>query len=108
MLAGSTEEEVGFDKRTTPEAIEDITNFARGLVPALATAPIEKTWAGFRPATFDGLPYLGALPGLSNAFIAAGHFRSGIYMSPGTAVVMAQLISGETPTLDLAPFRLGR
>jgi glycine oxidase len=108
MLAGSTEEEVGFDKRTTPEAIEDITNFARSLVPALATAPIEKTWAGFRPATFDGLPYLGALPGLSNAFIAAGHFRSGIYMSPGTAVVMAQLISGETPTLDLAPFRLGR
>jgi glycine oxidase len=108
VLAGSTEEEVGFDKRTTPEAVEDITNFARSLVPALASAAIEKTWAGFRPATFDGLPYLGPLPGISNAFIAAGHFRSGIYMSPGTAVVMAQSISGEAPTIDLAPFRLGR
>ena len=108
VLAGSTEEEVGFDKRTTDEAISDLTNFARGLVPALRDAPIEQTWAGLRPASFDGLPYLGRLPRLNNAFIAAGHFRSGLFLSPATAVVMSQLIRGETPQVDLAPFRLGR
>jgi glycine oxidase len=108
VLAGSTEEEVGFDKRTTDEAIAELTAFARDLVPALRSAPIEQTWAGLRPATFDGLPYLGRLPGLSNAFVAAGHFRSGLFLSPATAVVTSQLIRGEQPEIDLAPFRVGR
>ena len=108
VLAGSTEEEVGFDKRTTEEAIADLVGFARGLVPALRDAKIEQTWAGLRPASFDGLPYLGPLPGLKNAFIAAGHFRSGLFLSTATAVVMSQLMRGEKPQIDLAPFRVGR
>jgi glycine oxidase len=108
VLAGSTEEEVGFDKRTTEEAIADLTNFARDLVPALRQAAIEKTWAGLRPGSFDGLPYLGSLPGLKNAFVAAGHFRSGLFLSTATAVVMSQLLRGEEPQIDLAPFRVGR
>jgi glycine oxidase len=108
VLAGSTEEEVGFDKRTTEEAVADLTQFARGLVPALHEAPIERTWAGLRPGSFDGLPYLGPLPVVKNAFIAAGHFRSGLFLSTATAVVMSQLIRGEQPQIDLAPFRVGR
>jgi glycine oxidase len=107
-LAGSTEEEVGFDKRTTPEAIDDLIAFARDLVPALREARIAQTWAGLRPGSFDGLPYLGPLPGLKNAFVAAGHFRSGLYLSTATAVVMSELIRGEQPRIDLAPFRVGR
>jgi len=108
VLAGSTEEEVGFDKQTTPEAIADLVAFARGIVPALRDAPIEQTWAGLRPGSFDGLPYLGRLPGLKNAFIASGHFRSGLFLSTATAVVMSELIRGKEPQLDLAPFRVGR
>jgi glycine oxidase len=108
VLAGSTEEEVDFDKRTTSEAIADLTQFARTLVPALADAAIEQTWAGLRPASFDGLPYLGALPGIKNAFVAAGHFRTGLYLSPATAVVISQLLGGETPQIDLHPFAVGR
>jgi glycine oxidase len=108
VLAGSTEEEVGFDKRTTDEAIADLVGFARSVVPALNDAIVEKTWAGLRPASFDGLPYLGQLPGLKNAFIAAGHFRSGLFLSTASAVVMSQLIRGEKPGIDLAPFRVGR
>lgn len=108
VLAGSTEEEVGFDKRTTDEAIDDLADFARELVPALREAKIEKTWAGLRPGSFDGLPYLGRLPGLNNAYIAAGHFRSGLFLSTATAVVMSQLIRGEQPEIDLSPFRVGR
>ena len=108
VLVGSTEEEVGFDKRTTDEAIADLVGFARGLVPALRDAPIEQTWAGLRPGSFDGLPYLGRLPGLKNAFIAAGHFRSGLFLSAASAVVMSELMRGEQPRVDLAPFRVGR
>ena len=108
VLVGSTEEDAGFDRRTTAEAIFELLRFACGLVPALAGVPMERCWAGLRPATFDGRPYLGPVPGLSNAFIAAGHFRSGLQLSTGTAMLMAQLIRGEEPGIDLAPFRIGR
>jgi glycine oxidase len=108
VLAGSTEEEVGFDKRTTEAAIAELTAFARELIPPLRDAPIERTWAGLRPGSFDGLPYLGPLPGISNAFVAAGHFRTGLYLSPATAVVMSELICGQQPQIDLSPFRVGR
>ena len=108
LLVGSTEEEAGYDKRTTEAAIADLTDFAWGLVPALQTAAVEQTWAGLRPATFDGFPYLGRIPGLNNAYVAAGHFRSGLHLSTGTAVVMRQLMCGEQPEIDLSPFRVGR
>ena len=75
---------------------------------ALGAAPIENRWAGLRPGTFDGLPYIGRMPGLANAYAAAGHFRSGLHMSPGTAVVLRQLMLGDDPEIDLSPFRVGR
>jgi glycine oxidase len=108
VLAGSTEEDVGFDKRTTEEAVAELAGFARELVPALAEAEIERAWAGLRPGTPDELPYLGPLPGLDNAWVAAGHFRSGLQLSPGTAVAMARLIRGEPPPVDLGAFSVDR
>ena len=108
LLVGSTEEEAGFDKRTTDEAIAELIAFARSLLPVLNSAEIEKTWAGLRPASFDGFPYLGPIPGMSNAFVASGHFRSGLYLSPGTATVMAELMCGEATSIDLSVFRVGR
>jgi glycine oxidase len=108
VLAGSTEEEAGFDKSTTAEAIAELAEFATNLVPALRNATIEQTWAGLRPASYDGFPYIGRLPGVENSFVAAGHFRSGLHLSPGTAVVLADLMSGATPAIDLTPFRVSR
>lgn len=111
ILVGSTEEQAGFDKRTTVGGVESLLAFALDLVPDLAQLHIERTWAGLRPGTPDGLPYLGRLGELENAFVAAGHYRGGLHLSPGTAVVLSQLISGEAPEVDLAPFsplRLGK
>jgi glycine oxidase len=108
VLVGSTEEEVGFDKRTTEETIHELRILAEGLVPELRHAEVERTWAGLRPASFDSLPYLGEVPSFPGLFVAAGHFRSGLYLSPGTGKVMADLICGETPKIDLWPFRLSR
>lgn len=108
VLVGSSEEEAGFDKSTTEGVIAELVQLARDLVPDLRDATIENSWAGLRPGTFDGFPYIGAMPGLDNAIAAAGHYRSGLHMSTGTAVVLRQLILGDQPDIDLRPFRVGR
>jgi glycine oxidase len=108
VLVGSTEEEAGFDKSTTKEAIRELTQLAIDLVPTLRHAQVERTWAGLRPGSFDGLPYIGPIPGSENGFVAAGHFRSGLHLSTGTAVVMGQLIRGLQPEIDLSPFQIAR
>ena len=108
LLVGSCEEEVGFDKSTTTEMLAELTALAESLVPQLRSTPVEKSWAGLRPGSFDGFPYLGPIPGLERAFVAAGHFRSGLHLSTGTAVTMGQLIRGLEPTINLDAFRVGR
>jgi glycine oxidase len=108
LLVGSTEEDVGFDRGTTAGAVAGLLQFALSLAPDLDRAQVERSWAGLRPATRDGLPYLGRAPGLENAFVAAGHFRGGIQLSTGTAAVMSQCIRGQQPQIDLTPFRLDR
>jgi glycine oxidase len=108
VLVGSTEEDVGFDKNTTSAGINGLLEFAHALIPAWQSAKIEKTWAGLRPATADELPYLAQAPQYRNLFVAAGHFRTGLYLSTGTAVVMSQLIRGERPVIDLSAFRIDR
>lgn len=108
VLVGSTEEEAGYDCRTTEAGLADLQRFAVATLSLLATARLEKSWAGLRPCALRGFPYLGPIPGLANAFVAAGHFRTGIYLSPGTAKCMAQLITGEQPDVDLRWFGIER
>jgi glycine oxidase len=105
VLVGSTEEDVGFDRRTTAEAIASLLRLGASLVPALAGASVERCWAGLRPGSPDGLPFLGRVPGWSNLFVAAGHFRSGILLSPITAQLMKELLLGQPLTLPLEAFR---
>lgn len=108
ILVGSTEEEVGFDKRTTAQAIAGLLDFAVRLAPPLGDLQIEQCWAGLRPASHDGLPYLGAVPDCDNLFVASGHFRNGLQLSPATAVAMGRLMLSVEPGIDLAPFRIDR
>ncbi len=108
VLVGATVEEAGFDKSTTAEALDDLRQFAVEMIPRLADAPQVKAWAGLRPASVDRFPYLGKLPGVENVYLAAGHYRSGLHLSPATAVLMGQLMCGETPEIDLHPFRVAR
>ena len=108
ILVGSTEEDAGFDKRTTAEAVAGLIRFAVDLAPPLGGLSIEQCWAGLRPSSHDGVPYLGRAPAFDNAFVAAGHFRQGLSLSPGTAVVMSRLMLGADPQLDLTPFRVDR
>ncbi len=107
-IIGATVEDVGFDKTVHPSDIAHLRSLAVSLIPALADAAQLEAWAGLRPATPDGLPLLGALPNRPNRFIATGHFRDGILLAPATAHVMAQLLLGETPSVDLTPFSPAR
>ncbi len=108
LLAGATVEDVGFDCETTEEAIAELREFSCSLLPVLRRETVARVWAGLRPGSADGLPYLGWVPGLENLAVAAGHFRSGLHLSPAPAVVMSQLLLGEKPEVDLGPFRLNR
>jgi glycine oxidase len=108
VLVGSTEEDAGFQKCTTAEGVAGLLRFALELAPTLSDAVVERTWAGLRPETPDGRPYIGRIPGLDNAFVATGHFRQGLLLSPATAVVLGQLMRGETPQVALDEFRADR
>jgi glycine oxidase len=107
-LVGSTVEDAGFDCRPTAQAIGQLLDFALSLVPTLRSASLERSWAGLRPGSADGLPYLDRVPNLANAYVAAGHFRAGLILAPATAVVMSRMIQGLDPGCDLTPFRIGR
>lgn len=108
VLVGSTQEDAGFDKRNTAQGVAGLLSLAGSLAPCLAEATLERTWAGLRPATADGLPYLGPVPGLENAYVAAGHFRGGLTLSTGTARVLAQALCDEPTDVALDAFRLDR
>lgn len=108
LLVGSTVEDVGFACHTTEEAVRELTAFARDWAPQLRSFAASRTWAGLRPGTPDGLPYLGRVPGLDNLTVAAGHFRSGLHLAPITAELIAALLTQQPLACDLAPFRLNR
>jgi len=70
-------------------------------------API-KTWAGLRPASPDGLPFIGRLPKMDNVWVASGHGMLGVTLGPITGQLIAELIGGKSPSLDVNPFRIDR
>lgn len=102
ILVGSTMEDVGFHKGNTPEALDGLLRFAKSVAPTVADLAIKDSWSGLRPATPDQLPLLGRIPNLENAWIAAGHLRAGLQLSPATAVVMSTLLRGQQPTIDIS------
>jgi glycine oxidase len=108
ILIGSTEEHVGFFKANTASAVSDLLAFGASRVPALAQARFERAWCGLRPGSADGLPYLGRVAGFDNLFIAAGHFRSGLQMSPGTARLLRQALLDQETDIPLEPFQCDR
>lgn len=108
LLVGSTEESAGFEVRTTAEGVLGLIQAAIALCPSLADAEFERAWSGLRPGSLDHRPYLGPMPGYRNLFVASGHKRAGLQLSPGSAVILADLLLGRSPSIALTPFRLVR
>lgn len=108
VLVGATEEAAGFDTRTTTQGVRDLLDEAIRLIPALAETEMERAWAGLRPGSIDGRPYLGTVPGYSNLLVATGHKRSGLQLSPATAEAIVDLVLGRPSRIDLSLFRIDR
>src|ERR1051326_3977977 len=108
VCAISSESPVPLDPATVvpdPGAIERLAALCGPLSPVLAHSPILARQACFRPVTRDGLPLIGRVPGLANAYVATGHRVWGILNAPATGEAMAELIvDGAARTVDLAPF----
>lgn len=106
IVVGSTIEDVGFDAVTTDQALAELQTFAAALVPALAHAPVTAHWAGLRPGCGQGIPYIGSHPEIQGLYVNAGHYRNGIVMAPASAELLADLMTGQTPVIDPAPYAL--
>ena len=107
IVVGATVEDVGFDKRVNPEAIQQMHQAAAVLVPQLGQARIHEDWAGLRPCTPDKLPVIGKTA-LDGYFVATGHYRDGIMLAPITALLMSRLIRGVDVEFDLSAFSPSR
>jgi glycine oxidase len=108
LLAGSTYEDAGFDKRVSGAGVGGILARALRLAPALADASFRDAWAGLRPGTPDNLPILGPDPDVAGLYHAAGHYRSGILLAPVTARCLTQVILEGSTLEELAPFSPAR
>lgn len=105
VLVGSTIEEVGFDKSTTDEALAELRAEALRLVPALADFPVEHHWAGLRPGSPHGIPYIYEVPGVAGLFLNTGHFRNGVVLGLGSARLLADLLLERQPVVSPEPYR---
>lgn len=100
VLIGSTLEYTDFDKSTSLEARDALFKEAIDIIPALEQFEIEHHWAGLRPGSVDGVPYICAHPELEGLYINTGHFRNGIVLGPASARLMADIILQRTTILN--------
>lgn len=108
ILAGSTVEYCGFDKTTQDNTRTTLSAFMHALRPDLCEAPLIAHWAGLRPGSPAGIPYIGQLPGLDNVWCNTGHFRNGLVMGPASAELLADLLLGRPTQLDPTPYAPSR
>ena len=104
LIAGSTTELAGYDKRVTAGGIASIIQRAAEISPGIGNSVINEIWAGLRPHTSDDLPVLGADSQVSGLIYATGHYRNGILLTPITAQTISSLILKGESSVNLSPF----
>ncbi|WP_257349924.1 glycine oxidase ThiO [Pseudalkalibacillus decolorationis] len=109
LIIGATEKAHSFDQKVTLNGLSKLMDRATQIIPELADSEWDNAWAGIRPQTNDGLPYLGEHPDMKGLFVATGHYRNGILLSPITGKLMADLVEGIPLKSDWAEaFHLNR
>jgi glycine oxidase len=103
LLVGATVEDAGFDQRVTADGVATLLAAALRAAPSLGNFTLSETWAGLRPGSPDGRPFIGATS-IEGYFVAGGHYRNGILLTPVTAELLADAIEGRRPALEAAPF----
>ncbi|HEX5441956.1 MAG TPA: FAD-dependent oxidoreductase [Ktedonobacterales bacterium] len=117
VVAGATREsDAGFDPRMTAGGVREALDEALRVAPGLAGATLQEVRVGLRPASPDGLPMLGRIPGSEHLYVATGHGASGLQLGPYSGALVADLALGKPSAadldvdtdLDLTPFAPGR
>ncbi|MDH6606488.1 glycine/D-amino acid oxidase-like deaminating enzyme [Streptomyces sp. SAI-208] len=108
VLIGATRERVGFDRSLSLPALRALAAGATRLFPFLERVHAMRAYLGFRPYMPDHLPAIGPDPRVPGLLHACGHEGAGIGLSTGTGQLIAQVLTGQAPALDLAPFRPDR
>ena len=102
VLVGSSRARVGFDPAVEDAVSAAMIERAATFVPALGELPVTRAWCGFRPWLPDHLPAIGRLA--EETWTSTGHEGSGVCLGPVSGLLLAQLICGEEPLVDPAPF----
>lgn len=105
---GSTMEFAGYDETLNRRRLDLLRRGAAIYLEEPEAAPVLDEWWGWRPMVFDGKPIIDRSPAFDNVVIAAGHGMLGLSMAPGTGRLVADLIGGRTPLIDLAPYAATR
>ncbi|WP_211747846.1 glycine oxidase ThiO [Paenibacillus sp. Marseille-Q4541] len=96
IWVGATSIPHDWDKKVSITGMNSLLHKAAEWIPEIGEASFLRTWAGLRPQTIDGLPYIGAYPGLRGLYLALGHYRNGILLSAVTGETISRLLSGES------------
>lgn len=107
-LIGSCRQDGIDDPAVDPRVLAKVLRSAIALLPCLADMRIIRSWTGMRPATPDGRPLIGPLPGWHRVWLAAGHEGLGVTTSFGTAQLLADLMDGTTPATIANPYAPAR
>lgn len=105
---GSTMEFAGFDETLREERLRLLIEGAKLYLKEPVAEPVIEKWYGWRPMSCDGVPFIGPVPKFSNVWLAAGHSMLGVSMATGTGKLIAELVTGATPHVDPAPYRVDR
>ncbi len=105
ILAGSTMEEVGFDKSITASARKALLERAHALLPALTEKTLVGHWAGLRPGSPDNIPVINRHPAIANLYLNSGHHRYGVTMAPGSAHLLSNMVMNNSQPFDVTPYQ---
>lgn len=105
---GSTMEFAGYNSELSPRRLQYLRDGAAQYLKEPTAEPVEEEWFGWRPMTWDGLPYIDRTPRFSNVWVAAGHNMLGLSMGTGTGRLIAEMITSQQPHIDPQPYRIGR
>jgi glycine/D-amino acid oxidase-like deaminating enzyme len=108
ILIGSSREFSATDAAVSPAMLKRMLERTFAFIPSLRGLQALRVWTGFRPTTPDGRPYLGAVPGASDQWVAAGHEGLGVTTSLGSARLLLDLILGRPPAIDPTPYAPSR
>lgn len=108
ILLGSSREYGAIDSEVSAPMLARMLERSFRFIPALRALKAIRAWAGFRPATPDGLPWIGAVPGRKDVWVAAGHEGLGVTTATGSARLLVDLLLGRTPAIDPLPFSPAR